>query len=303
MWGDGCCVSLSPVMAPSDLVLRRAAHLRVDSKLEARLAEPPTVLIPLWRSRVLIAHNEAALLTVGEAGSLVELAHTVVWLGLLGDVDCFALDLPPSGDTPSLPPLTNRGSFQDLRLAGSQLDHRQVELLAYARGLLYWHRHNRFCAECGGDTVAQKGGHVRRCGGGDREHFPRLDPAIMALVCHEGRCLLARQPAFPPGMLSALAGFVEVGESLEDAVRREVIEEVGLTVTEVRYIHSQPWPFPASLMLGFRCLVESDELKLDPQELEEARWLTSDEIRSPKDFFIPPPYSLAHHLIQAFLGD
>jgi len=243
------------------------------------------------------------LLAVSEAGSLAQAALAVVWLGLGDGADCFALDLPPAGDTPKLPPLAGRGSFQDLRLAGSWLEPRHAELLAYARGLLHWHRHSRFCAECGGETRSHSGGHTRRCPACDREHFPRTDPAIMALVCHRGRCLLARQPTFPPGMLSVLAGFVEVGESLEDAVRREVLEEVGLQVTELCYLRSQPWPFPASLMLGFRCSVRADELTVDGRELEAARWLTREEILSPKDFFIPPPYSLAHQLIQAFCDE
>ncbi len=291
---------------PSLLNLDRAAHLRegLEDDLGARLGRPESLLVPVWRNKNLIAPGRPArpaLLPASQAGQLLEPAGAMVWLGLLGGADCFAIDLHPSEQTLENPVLSSAGEFNDLRLVGSLLRQQDAELLAYARGMLCWHRHHPFCPRCGGKTKSQQGGHLRVCAGCEEKLFPRTDPAVMALVTHQQRCLLARQPAFPEGMYSVLAGFVEPGENLEDAVRREVAEEVGLTITDVRYVRSQPWPFPSSLMLGFTAEAEHDEIELVQQELEDARWFTREQIRSPEAFFIPPPFSLANQVITKLL--
>jgi NAD+ diphosphatase len=143
---------------------------------------------------------------------------------------------------------------------------------------------------------------VRACTSCGEKVFPRTDPAIMSLVTRGDRLLLARQPSWPKGMFSVLAGFVEPGETLEQAVARETAEEVGVSVSEIHYLRSQPWPFPCSLMIGFRAEAESDRFRVDGEEIEEARWLTREELRNPEGFFIPPPFSLAHQLIGWFLA-
>ena len=192
-----------------------------------------------------------------------------------------------------------------LREIGALLDDRTAGLLVHAIALANWHAAHTRCPRCGTPTDVTHAGHVRRCPNDGSEHFPRTDPAVIMLV-HDGteRCVLGRQPSWPPRRFSTLAGFVEPGESLEMAVVREVREEVGLHVVETSYRHSQPWPFPASLMLGFFAEVSYDALSLDGAELAEARWWTRDELRSDVaagDVLLPPPVSSAWRLINTWL--
>ena len=282
-------------------MLDRAAHLRTrPTELEA-LSEGGLVL-PMWRSKTLIDRDTSApVLFDGEdADSLRGQAVALVFLGLREGQAIYAADLPPSKDTPRQELLKDRGDFDDLRLVGGRLGREDVELCAYARGMLGWHKRQQRCGGCGAATESIDGGHVRLCGGCGERHFPRTDPAIMALVIHGDRCLVARQPTFPPGMYSILAGFVEPGETLEAAVLREVREEAGLVVVEPCYHRSQPWPFPSSLMIGFSVRALSDAIHLDDEELEEARWVTRAELQSPEGFFVPPVFSLAGQLLAMF---
>jgi NAD+ diphosphatase len=287
------------------ITLDRCSELRTQAEALAELERGNEALVvPVWRSKSLVGGRDIpgpAFVPLARVRELFDGAPERVFLGRLGERACFAVAVDPGEHTPARPELASHGEFQDLRLAGNFLRREDAELLAYARGMLHWHRHNRFCSGCGGVTEVTEGGHVRLCAACDRRHFPRTDPAIMALLIHDGRCLLARQPRFPPTMFSVLAGFVEPGESLEDAVRREVREEAGLEVRDVRYLQSQPWPFPNSLMLGFSMHATSERFRLDDEELEEARWVSRDELRDPKGFFIPPGYSLSRQLIDAFL--
>jgi NAD+ diphosphatase len=179
--------------------------------------------------------------------------------------------------------------------------------LATAKALLFWHERHRFCSNCGQPTKPAQAGWRRDCAACSAQHFPRTDPCVIMLAIHGEQCLLARQTRFPPGMWSALAGFVEPGESFEEAVRRETLEEAGIPAGRVAYFASQPWPFPMSIMIG--CFVEAktDKLKIDEVELEAARWVTKDECRllltgkHPARFFAPPPLAIAHHLIKTFV--
>ncbi len=278
--------------------LDRAAHLRRDDAfLAAARANPETRLVPVWRGRCLVTGRPARALTptVAEAPELLESAEDVVFLGLDGERAVLLVDLPAEPD----PPTIGEGVFLNLFAAVTQLSFDEMALLAYARGMAVWHRAHRFDPKTGLPTKLVEGGFARESDDGAR-HFPRLDPAVMVLVVDGDRCLLARQPAAPPGMLSALAGFVEPGETLEECVARETLEEVGLEVRDIRYFGSQPWPFPRSLMIGFFAEAVTTEIRLDDEELEEARWLTRDEVRRSEGFFIPPPFSLAHHLIRAW---
>ncbi|HEX4341398.1 MAG TPA: NAD(+) diphosphatase [Polyangiaceae bacterium] len=288
--------------------LDRASHLRKDTdRLMRALDAPGTILVPVWRDKALVTdvgETRAVLPVVATASALVDAAAELVWLGNVGDANCFALDLSDLEEPLTHPALAGAGTLADLRMIGGLLPAEEAELLGYARGLVYWHRRCRFCGVCGHATKPKEGGHVRECETCDAKHFPRTDPAIMALVWKADRCVLARQHGWPKGFYAAVAGFVEPGESVEDGAVREIHEELGLTVTNLRYFRSQPWPFPASLMIGYFAEATSEELVVDHEELEDARWFSRDELRDPKGFAYPPGYSLAHFMIRRFLdGD
>jgi NAD+ diphosphatase len=209
-------------------------------------------------------------------------------------------------------PSTEGGDeFQPIRgvmLAG-QLSAPHLSILAQARSLVHWHETHGFCARCGAKTEMADQGYRRQCGACGGDHFPRTDPVVIMVVQHGDRILLGRQATWPAGMVSALAGFMEPGETLEDAVRREVLEEAGVRVGSVRYVMSQPWPFPASLMIG--CIAEalSDSLTVDGQELEMARWFTREDVKlmlagqHPEGLKASNPYAIAHHLVLATVGE
>jgi len=179
--------------------------------------------------------------------------------------------------------------------------------LATAKALLTWHATHRFCAKCGHETKNTEAGWRRDCPACSTHHFPRTDPCVIMLAIDGERCLLGRQSRFPPGMWSCLAGFVEPGETFEEAVRREMFEEAGIRTGRVSYYASQPWPFPMSVMIGFHAEAETTQLVIDHKELEGARWIERAEIaemllrRHPGQIFTPPPVAIAHHLIRAFI--
>lgn len=184
----------------------------------------------------------------------------------------------------------------------------QAGLYACARSLVDWHQRHGFCPACGSATELYRAGWARRCPACAAEHFPRTDPVVIMLAEHGGRVLLGRGPAWPPGRYSALAGFVEVGESIEEAVARETLEEAGVAVGDVRYVASQPWPFPSSLMIACIAQAQGDSLTLDTHELEDAMWVTRAEVLAALDgvpdarFAAPPPYAIAHTLLRAWLA-
>ena len=192
--------------------------------------------------------------------------------------------------------------------AATELDAGELALYGGARSLVDWHARHGFCAVCGGVTVPDKGGWSRRCGGCEAEHFPRVDPVVIMLAEYEGRILLGRQARFPPGRYSALAGFVEPGETIEGAVARELYEEAGIAVTDVRYAMSQPWPFPSSLMIACTARAEDDRLTLDLTELEDAFWVDARQVRAALDgeedapFIAPPTIAVARHLLLHWLA-
>ncbi|WP_026181156.1 NAD(+) diphosphatase [Demetria terragena] len=223
---------------------------------------------------------------------------TALWLGQEGDRAMVAIVHPPQDD----------GDDQraNLRRLGVALDDRDAGLFTTALGLANWHAAQGFCPICGHPTVIRDAGWTRVCSGCSKVQFPRTDAAvIMAVVDPDERLLLARGPQWGPGRLSVLAGFVEPGESLEAAVAREVMEEVGVPVSDVRYAGNQPWPFPASLMLGFSALATDTSLRLDPAEIAEARWVSRDELTreiASGDLAIASRISIARHLIEGWYG-
>ncbi len=247
----------------------------------------------------------AVWLAPGEAATRAIPASEAIFLGLDGDVPYFAVDLSGPGAEPGA---ETRGVFTDLRAVGPLLARREGAILAYARGLVLWHRRHRFCSLCAQATRSAEAGHLRTCINPDcrADHFPRTDPAVIMLVHDSERCVLGRQTAWPEGMHSTLAGFVEPGESLEEAVAREVREEVGIEVCEVVYHASQPWPFPASLMLGFHARSGHGPLKVDQHELAAARWYSRAELMaSPEDqtFRLPRRDSIARRLVDAWIAE
>jgi len=306
--------------------LDRAAHLRKDEAwLAERLSDPRTRFVPVWRSRNLIAGvtatddrwRRAEVMPGAETPGpvyldpeshrdLIEASAYTVLLGLTGGTVHFAVDLSHIESPHDEPTLADRGAFVDLRQVGALIDRDEGALLAYARGIMTWHRNHEYCGRCGSPTLSVEAGHVRRCSDEacGAQHFPRTDPAVIMLVSHGDRCLLGRQAFWPQGMHSTLAGFVEPGESLEDAVAREVFEETGVRVREAHYHSSQPWPFPTSLMLGFHATADSEHLDVNRDELEDARWFSRDWLlanRDNKEFRMPRPDSISRQLIEAWL--
>jgi NAD+ diphosphatase len=285
---------------------RVSLNRRDDAWLAHRMAEPGSRLLLVWRGQNLILEAPApaaALLSLTEGGALLAEAREIALLGLVGERALFAADLSHREEPPALP----GARFADLRSVGPLLAREEGGLLAYARGLMHWHQRHRFCGVCGSPTESREAGHMRRCTNPAcaAEHHPRIDPAVIMRVEHEGRILLGRQKQWPVGMHSVLAGFVEPGESLEDAVRREVAEEVALRLTEVNYHSSQPWPFPSSIMLGFTAIAEGDQFHVDEHELEMARWFTREELlASPEDetFRLPRRDSIARRLVDDWIA-
>lgn len=193
-----------------------------------------------------------------------------------------------------------------LRMIGPAIDRDDASLAVHAVGITRWHERHQFCPACGAPSVSAQAGHVRICTACGTHQFPRTDPAVIMLVTDDqDRALLGRNPAWPEGRFSTLAGFVEPGEALDDAVRREVMEEVGVRVGDVRYAGSQPWPFPQSLMLGFFGSADSTQIRVDADEIAEARWFTRDEVTemtASAGLLLPPNVSISRALIQSWHG-
>ena len=242
------------------------------------------------------------------AGDWLAGAGEPILLGTQGGAARFAADVSGLPEPAALRVLGAGVEFQGLRTAAPDLPAGEAAVAAQARGLVGWHERHPFCAVCGGVTRPRNGGSSRSCASCKAEHFPRTDPVVIVVVSRGGRALLGRSGRFPGNLYSALAGFMEAGESVEEAVRREVAEEAGVRVGAVRYVASQPWPFPASLMLG--CLAEglSGEITIDADELEDARWFSRAEIvdalAGRNDALrVPQPIAIAHHLLRAWLAE
>lgn len=253
------------------------------------------------------AQPQAHSLVLSERGLWVDNGHLLlvppggaaIFLGLIGERALFATDAA-EGEP-------ERGHPAGLREAATELPAEEAALGAYAASLISWHRRHRFCANCGAHTEPADGGHERRCPACDTHHFPRTDPVVIVRVVDDrDRLLLGRQASWPPGRFSVLAGFVEPGETLEEAVRREVLEESGVTVGATTYVASQPWPFPSSLMIGFNTLATGGEPRPGDGELEQVRWFERGEVEAAAagrgEIALSPPYSISRRLIDGWLA-
>jgi len=287
----------APAIAFAGSPIDRADHIRSDPAALGNLMN--------WRARVM--NLDGLLPEFDDQGRL--LWHTIadvpedaelVFLGIMDDRAHFA-PVPAEGAAgPAMP-----RAWQVMQL----LQPEDLAIYGAARSLVDWHARHRFCANCGAPTSPAKGGWQRNCANCGAQHFPRTDPVTIMLVEHEDRLLLGRQPRFPPRMYSALAGFVEPGETIEEAVAREIHEEAGVRVRDVRYIASQPWPFPSQLMIGCTCVADDPELAIDRTELEDARWFTRAELEEARAagehgtdlLYFPRPFAIAHHLVSWWL--
>jgi NAD+ diphosphatase len=285
----------------------RAAGLRMDPAwVESRLTRDDTRIVPMWRDRPLLSTAGLPVTLTGAASQAVLAAASQTVLLSVADVAVFAADLSDVAEEQALR-LAAAEVSADLRGLVSILAGPELATLAYARGLLYWNRNTRFCGTCGAPTESAHAGHLRLCPACDRQLFPRLEPAVIAVVESPGpapRCLLARHQGAGPDGFALLAGFVEIGESLESAVRREVAEEAGVTVGAVTYRGSQGWPFPAGLMIGFVAQATDETIAVDGAELLEARWFTRDQVveRIVNGVGAGPSDSIGGRLLRSWAG-
>lgn len=284
----------------------RVSHRRRDEQwLAKQLASPRTVLIPVWQGQNLFTDDPdpaPVMTSAAELKGLTGESETTILLGVDGDHTYFAVDIGIE-EAELNNRLSGLGHPRNLKQAAGMVDSRQAGLLAYANAITHWHRSNAYCGACGSRTISSEAGHLLTCSNQDcqRPHFPRTDPAIIVLVTSGDSCLLGRQPIWPAGLYSTIAGFVEPGETLEQAVAREVQEETGVVIRSVTYASSQPWPFPCSIMLGFYATAETMSLQVDGDELEDARWLSReqmlDELKA-RHLRLPLTYSIARRLIE-----
>lgn len=291
--------------------LDRAGDLRNDPEwLGAQETNPEAQAMVLWEGRPLIEETpdgpRLAWLSLEHARDMVR--DRDLFLGQWNEAPVFAVEFEGSID-PAGGPVRGLGEFHEMRAAAAILPAADAAMAGAAKSLFDWRRRHGFCAACGTMTRNAAGGWKRRCPACGTEHFPRVDPVVIMLPVFEGgdepRCLLGRQAAWPQGRMSALAGFLEPGESIEEACAREVKEEAGLTVTDVRYHSSQPWPFPSQLMIGLIATVSDDQARPDQTELEAVAWLTRAEARAVltgdhPTIHAPFPFAIAHSLIKAW---
>ena len=290
--------------------LDRASYRRSDPEWVAgRLADSDSLAVALWNGRPFVetskdGANQLAYLSAGMAREMSENAERLLFLGLWKETAVFALDLEGAQD-PADGPLEGLGRFEDLRSVAPTLPAGEAAMAATAKSMFEWRRRHRHCAVCGQPTVVTEAGWKRACPACKAEHFPRTDPVVIMLAVRGEECLVGRQSTWPKLMYSALAGFLEPGESIEEACARELWEEAHLRTRKVRYHSTQPWPYPSSLMIGLIAEVEDGEAVADHVELEEVRWLTRGQAQAMlrgdlADAKAPGALAIAHQLIRAW---
>jgi len=290
--------------------LDRASDKRSDAEWIARqLAAPDSLAIPVWNGQPFVEPREGghqiAYVPANLAEELAEGRERLLFMGLWKETAVFAVDIEGPANPADGGPLAGMGKFEDLRRMALQLPPTEAAIVATAKAMFEWRRRHKHCAACGEPSVVVDGGWKRRCPSCEAEHFPRTDPVVIMLPYHGERCMLGRQEMWPKGMFSALAGFLEPGETIEEACARELSEEAGLRTRKVRYHSTQPWPYPSSLMIGLLAEVEDDEGTPDQTELSEVRWITRDEARKLlkgelDGMAAPTPMAIAHQLLKAW---
>lgn len=298
--------------------LNRASEKRLEANwIESRLHDPSSLIFPMWRLEPFLLGPENSappiqlgLLKPGLTDTLAADGAPCIFLGLDGDRAVFALDISAAENPAKEGPLAGLGYFRDARAAGQMVSIKEAAIIAQAKALIDWHQRHGFCPKCGAPTRLMDAGYRRLCDKCNSEHFPRVDPVVIMLATDGDACLVGRGKLFPQGMFSALAGFIEPGETIEEAVRRELMEEASVKVGEVSYWATQPWPFPSSLMIGCFAKATSRDVKVDLSELAEVRWIERKVARELIEgkrvdgIMVPPPIAIAHHLIKAFaLGE
>lgn len=291
--------------------LDRASHRRTDTDwLAAQLKNPATQIVPLWKQQPLVTPRRDGIgwLSVEAVEGYLMSGVPTVFLGEQGGVAHFAIDVSAYEDANRSEPFIDIGKFMDLRAIALRLPVGDPSTLGTAKAILDWNARHQFCAVCGKKTEMRDAGYMRKCSDGEcnAEHFPRTDPVVIMLPVNGDECLIGRQPMFPENMYSCLAGFVEPGENIEEAVRREVFEEAGIRVGSVRYHSTQPWPWPSSLMIGCFADAETRDITVDGEELEEARWVSRALLRdvlngaTDSGVLLPPPMAIGFQLIRVF---
>lgn len=280
--------------------LDRSAHLRADpGALEQAWQNPATRVVTVWRSRCLVRNNAAVLIETAALGASFRRAGGI-YLGQLNGQHIFAaaLEADPAGMG------LDEAAFSSFRGLMSALSAADAALLAYAKAMVEWQQRHRYCGVCGSINAAESGGFAMACKNPECGHrsFPRIDPAIIVLVSAGDHCLLGRQSEWPEGRYSTIAGFVEPGEALEDAVAREVREETNIEICAQRYCGSQPWPFPGSMMIGFRAEGIRGDIVLNDGELADARWFSREDLIT-RSVALPPVTSIAFRLIEQWFDE
>ncbi|MBB1090370.1 NAD(+) diphosphatase [Rhodopseudomonas palustris] len=291
-------------------ILDRAAHLRADdARLMAMEDRSDTRAYVVHRDSLVVKHEDGgprALLSIKEALALGANPGTI-FLGLRDGAAVFGMGIGAA----AVETLVTRSDAGIAELRGmamqGMLPEEQLSAIAMAKSMVNWHQRHGYCANCGQRTAMAQGGWKRDCPACKAEHFPRTDPVVIMLVTSGDKCLLGRQKQFPVGMYSCLAGFVEAAETIEDAVRREILEESGIRCADVRYYMTQPWPYPSSLMIGCTAIATTEDITIDFTELEDARWFSRDEAaqmlnrQHPDGLVGPHPFAIAHHLVGRWL--
>ena len=294
--------------------LDRSSEKRADDGwIAAKRCDASSSILPMWRLQpfLLGPQRDAAAVTAGylKPGLVEEVAGPEaisIFLGLEDGRAYFALDISHLQDPARDGPLAGLGHFRDARTAAQLLPLNDAAIMGQAKAMIDWHQRHGFCPNCGARTTLADAGYRRHCNACGADHFPRTDPVVIMLAVHEDSCLVGRAPRFPKGMFSALAGFIEPGETIEEAVAREIFEEAGVRVRDVTYFATQPWPFPSSLMIGCFAQAEGREISLNDHELAEAFWLPKSKVRAllageqVDGLWVPPPVAIAHHLLKRF---
>ena len=288
--------------------LDRVSFKRSDKIwINAQFKNESTRIIPVWDSKNLCVstpNQSPIFLTPGDLHDYSNALESSILLGVSNKRTYFVIDIDSEEYASTLCD-QKKGEFLDLRKIAPLLNYQDAALLTLARFMINWSATNRFCGKCGNPTTSAEAGNVRICENSqcNQSHFPSMDPAIIVLVSSDGYCLLGSQQAWPKGMYSTIAGFVEPGESIEDAVIREVAEETGIKVGEIEYQSSQPWLFPSSLMLGFTAKAKSNEIRIAKNELEDARWFSREEIKDNLNkglMRLPSKVSISYNLIKTW---